>query len=92
MRTQYICPKCQHDRILEIESVADMGEVSTEIRPLHIAIANAGVSYFGNQKTTTAGRLSAVVCKQCGYTELYTNEPASIPVDGKYVREVIGKR
>ena len=30
------------------------------------------------------------MCRKCGYTELYTTDAPLIPVDGKYVREVIG--
>jgi hypothetical protein len=38
----------------------------------------------------SAGKLSAAVCKQCGYTELHTNGPELIPVNGRNVREVVG--
>ena len=89
MRQRHVCPKCSHNHILLIESVPDTGEFSTEIRQLHIAEVFAGEGWFGD-KTTTAGRLSAAVCRQCGYTELYTTDPARIPVDGKYVREMVG--
>ena len=89
MRKRHVCPKCQHNHILLIEAVPDTGEFSTEIRPLHVAIAFAGEGWFGD-KTKTAGRLSAAVCRKCGYTELYTVDAPLIPVDGKYVREVVG--
>ena len=89
MRKHHVCPKCQHNHILLIETVPDTGEFSTEIRQLHIAQAFAGDGWFGD-KTKTAGRLSAAVCKQCGFTELYCVDVALIPVDGKYVREVVG--
>jgi hypothetical protein len=56
---------------------------------MHIAVAFAGDGWF-DDKTKSAGILTAAVCKQCGYTELYTFDPALIPVDGKYVREVVG--
>ncbi len=90
MRKQHVCPKCRHNHILLIENVADSGEISTELRPLHIAIAFKGISFFGNEKLEAAGKLTAAVCKQCGYTELYTSGPGLIPVDGTYVREVVG--
>lgn len=90
MRKSHVCPKCRHNKILIIEDVADKGEVSTELRPMHIAIAFTGISFFGNEKREAAGKLSAAVCKGCGYTELHTTDPALIPVDGRYVREVTG--
>lgn len=33
-----------------------------------------------------AGVLQAYVCRACGYTELYTELPETIPVDGELVR------
>jgi predicted nucleic-acid-binding Zn-ribbon protein len=89
MRKRHVCPKCRHNHILLIENAADTGESSIEIRPLHVAIAFAGEGWLGD-KVMAAGQLSAAVCKQCGYTELYTKDAPLIPVDGRYVREVIG--
>jgi hypothetical protein len=37
-----------------------------------------------------AGELTAVVCKNCGYTEFYVLDPESIKPDGKYVHEMNG--
>lgn len=90
MRKRHVCPKCQHNHILLIESVADSGEFSTELRPLHVAIAFVGEGWLGGDKVKAAGQLSAAVCKRCGYTELYAKDAPLIPVDGRYVREVIG--
>jgi len=39
--------------------------------------------------SSSAGELSAGVCRLCGYTELYTKDPQNIIVDGVNVREVI---
>jgi predicted nucleic-acid-binding Zn-ribbon protein len=89
MRKRHVCPKCQHNHILLIERVPDTGEYSTEIRHLHIAEIFVGEGWLGD-KTDRAGKLSAAVCRACGYTELYTTGAALIPVDGKYVREVVG--
>jgi predicted nucleic-acid-binding Zn-ribbon protein len=90
MRTAKVCPKCQHNRILLIERMPDMGEVSSEIRELHVATAFVGESYFGNEKLTTVGKLSACVCRKCGYTELYTKDPDKLNIDGRYITELVG--
>lgn len=90
MRKSHVCPKCRHNKVLLIQDVADKGEVATELRPMHIAIAYTGLTFFGGEKREAAGKLSAAVCKSCGYTELYTRDPDQIPVDGEYVREVTG--
>ena len=89
MRKRHVCPKCQHNHILLVESVPDTGEYEAEIRNMHVAVIFAGEGWFGD-KTSRAGRLSAAVCRACGFTELYAADAPLIPVDGKYVREVIG--
>ena len=39
-------------------------------------------------QSESSGELEAGVCRKCGYTEFYTKDPASIIVDGVYVREL----
>ncbi len=90
MRERHICPKCQHNHILLAQSVPDTGELSTEIRPLSIATVLLGQGWLGGDKLGTAGMLSAAICRRRGYSELYANLPERIPIDGTYVREVIG--
>jgi predicted nucleic-acid-binding Zn-ribbon protein len=87
MRKTGICPKCEHQHTLLVDAVADVGEFATEVRPLHVAMISTGERFFGGDKLGAVGKLSAVVCKACGYTELYVQNPGSIPVDGEYVRE-----
>jgi predicted nucleic-acid-binding Zn-ribbon protein len=41
-------------------------------------------------KETVAGLVEAYVCKKCGFTEFYTREPGSLPVDGTHIRELVG--
>jgi predicted nucleic-acid-binding Zn-ribbon protein len=89
MRKRLACPKCQHNHILLVENVADAGSHRWDVNPANVAIALAEPGKPGDV-TVGAGKLSAAVCRACGYTELYTADPGSIPVDGKYVREVIG--
>ena len=91
MRERHICPKCQHTHILLIASVPDTGDWSTTIRQLGIATVLLGEGWFGN-KLGRAGLLSAAVCRRCGYSELYASLPDQIPIDGTYVREVIGPK
>jgi len=89
MRETHVCPKCKFNRILRIAAVPDQdGEYST--KNLRIAITFAGKGWFGDDKTSTEGTLSACVCKRCGFTELYTDTPGMITIDGKYVKELVG--
>jgi hypothetical protein len=90
MRKTGICPKCTHNQLLHVGAVADTGEFDTEIRAMHLAVLFAGEGFFGDEKLRRAGRLTAVVCKGCGYTELYVLDPQAITPDGKYVSEING--
>ena len=82
MRTTHTCPKCRHRRLLSIAAVADDGSLGG----LLIAKVPHGRGSFRG-----AGNASAMVCKGCGYAEIYVFEPESIPVDGQYVVEVEGE-
>jgi predicted nucleic-acid-binding Zn-ribbon protein len=89
MRTRHVCSKCGHNRILLIAVVPEIAGSSVRV-PMTIATVVTGKTFMGDDKLGSAGELSAAVCRACGYTELYVSEPASITVDGKMVREVVG--
>jgi predicted nucleic-acid-binding Zn-ribbon protein len=87
MRKRKVCPKCNHDKVLLIAQVPDSADYN-QIQPLHIATVVTGKKTFmGDDKIGAAGTISAAVCRSCGFAELYVNEPASLQVDGRYVRE-----
>ena len=88
MRERHVCPKCQHNHILLISKVPDNdGEYST--KNLKIAVTFLGDGFFG-EKLGMAGAVYACVCRRCGFTELYTRHPETIPIDGRYVEELVG--
>jgi predicted RNA-binding Zn-ribbon protein involved in translation (DUF1610 family) len=89
MRDSYVCPKCQHNHILKVAAVPDL-DGDNGIKNLNIAVTFAGKGWLGDDKTTTAGTLYAFVCRRCGFTELYTDAPGLIPIDGRYVKELVG--
>jgi predicted nucleic-acid-binding Zn-ribbon protein len=84
MRKTGICPKCEHQHTLLVDTVADM---DYGVGPLHVASITTEKRRFGVEIRKAVGKLSAVVCKACGYTEFYVQNPGSIPVDDEYVRE-----
>jgi predicted RNA-binding Zn-ribbon protein involved in translation (DUF1610 family) len=57
---------------------------------MHVAAANSGKGFTGD-RLEPAGKLSAYTCPSCGYTELYVDDPATIRVDGKHVRETVAR-
>ncbi|MGE5181711.1 MAG: hypothetical protein ACM31C_06600 [Acidobacteriota bacterium] len=87
MLQHHVCPKCQHNHVLVIAAVPDSDE--TGYQDLRIAKVLAANGFWG-PRFAAIGKLSAVVCRACGYTELYTLGAAQIPVDGEWVRELVG--
>jgi len=91
MRSTLICPKCQHNHILWLAAVADLRDYGTNPGFLNIALVPlAKKKFMTDQNLESAGHVQAAVCRSCGYTEFYTQDPQSIPVDGQYVRECVG--
>ena len=82
MRDSLICPKCKTYEILLIDRVPDAAD-GDALQPQFVAVSRSGERY---------GRLTAAVCRNCGYTELYTVQPRYIPVDGKRIRLETGPR
>jgi len=103
MRDKHICPKCQHNEVLHIEQVADvLGDWAdrettdrARERPRQEAQSRAfriaRVPSTSPAETATAGLVQAYVCRACGYSELYTTDPAKIPVDGTLVTLLKGR-
>lgn len=87
MRATNICPKCQGQSILLVRQIPD----STGLGGAqHIAVVQKSPDAWWER--TMAGRLEALVCRACGYTEFYVKDPQSIPVDGKLVSEISPRR
>jgi len=87
MRQTHVCPKCQHNRILLIETVNDRSGEYDRNYEMHIAQMDDENRYGAK---SMFGKVSAVVCKSCGHTELFVAKPSSIPIDGMAVRELVG--
>ena len=98
MKTTHRCPKCQHDRILYIATVADRyGEhlnqdASVPMKIAHYEKSAGNLCGLALTRTERAGEHEAGVCPACGYTELYTKNPADIIVDGANVRELVASQ
>jgi len=79
MKISHRCPKCQHHRLLEIPQVNDRSGKQDTDKPMFL------VSTPERQ-----GKLSAMMCRRCGYTEFYVHNPASVQPAGRRVIEVNG--
>jgi predicted nucleic-acid-binding Zn-ribbon protein len=79
----------------KIDEGLEPGLAEVAASPMRIArVPNpknpSGSDWSLSSKVATAGLLEAYVCRACGYTEWYTKDPESIPVDGKIVVELTG--
>lgn len=83
MRKTKQCPKCQCRKLLNIAVVADGTTGGTYQASL--AIRFEGHSFMGNVKERAVGKLEAVMCSECGYTEHYVDNPKEIEPDGKNI-------
>ena len=93
MRETHVCPRCRHDHVLLIERIPDTDGSPYTIGSLHVmGRITKSAGFISDPEAEFAGKLQAVVCKRCGYTELYALHPEKIPVDGKHVREVVAKQ
>ena len=88
MRDTGICPKCRNNQLVHVGSVADVGHAGG-IAEMYLAVVHVGDGFF-NEIRARAGKLSAVVCRRCGFTELYVLDPDRLQPDGKYITEVTG--
>ncbi len=83
MRDSRRCPKCQHGEILLLKRVA--GELVYMTRGAGAAAAPSGVLQPPPVTWRRATPREAYICRACGYTEYYTLDLESIPVDGELV-------
>ena len=106
MRSKQRCVKCNSTHLLYIKEVADrvgeMGEglghgretgaLPDRSKPWRIArlpTPEEQRSWLASNDAT-AGTVEAFICRGCGYTELYTRAPETIPIDGEYIVEING--
>ena len=102
MKLSHTCPKCKGSRLLHLSQVAD--RVGMEGDELHEGlrrgllggptkawrVARVPNTDQARWSTATAGLIEAYICEGCGYTEFYTRDPDSIPVDGDIVEGIEG--
>ncbi|MCA9596499.1 MAG: hypothetical protein KC776_24455 [Myxococcales bacterium] len=89
MRTTHRCPKCDYRQVLHIPRLVDLvamplGSELPAVREL-ARVENPGK---GKARVIRMGVLEAYVCASCGFTELYTQNPEHIVVDGNVVRRL----
>ena len=75
MRTNHRCPKCKHDEILFVPQLADRDD-AFHVKPLVVHVVE-----FDWRADMEFGRIQAYICRDCGYTELYTVGAEKLPAN-----------
>jgi ADP-ribose pyrophosphatase YjhB (NUDIX family)/predicted nucleic-acid-binding Zn-ribbon protein len=70
-----VCTKCGHKEILFVPQIADRDDEDT-IRPLSVRVV-----HFDWKDDIEDGIMQAYICRNCGFTELFTSQPGKIDVD-----------
>jgi len=104
MKATHTCPKCASTQLIFLSQVADLvGEhgarldqgLSSDVtrdqskawRIARLAIPRDKQSRWLINEAS-AGVVQAYVCRRCGLTEFYTQNPMSIPIDGEIIQEI----
>ncbi len=69
-----ICPKCHSNKIVSNARVLDRSRRSTYNLTLEVLEKPHALIFKGNVHST----LSAFVCGECGYSELYAEDPKGL--------------
>ena len=72
MRDIHSCIKCSHHEILFVPQLRDTDS--------DVMTVDSELKSVWTGDTARFGQLQAYICLKCGYTELYTLDPASIPL------------
>jgi len=88
MKRSLTCPKCGNTHLLYIAKTADHDR--GVFRHAQLAITSELPGCSPPKYEAAGGEMDAMVCRACGYAEYYVSNPASIPIDGQFVREIVG--
>ena len=90
MKRTNICPKCQHNEVLFLREVNDETQDTSERWRIGRIREERKGTFRTKTMITITGLVQAYVCRQCGYTEFYTQGPERIEADGKTIELLKG--
>ena len=94
MRKSHRCPKCNVGPVLHISPVDSQPEGMCIAAPAETLVGKTlGIMHNRDKKPYRSkllptGTVTAYVCRGCGYTEFYTENPGDIYADGTTVKEL----
>lgn len=74
MRNSGRCPKCGWHEIVALPRLVDYQESAIAA---HVRVDE----WSSSGELKVAGKMRALICRSCGFTELYAVDPQKIPVD-----------
>jgi rubrerythrin len=86
MRTG-ICPVCSHNEVIEAIP-RDLGDESAEYQAVTYEAVDFG-SLVPVYQRVAHGVLRMYVCRSCGYTQYYADNPGTIPIGDQYLTKLI---
>lgn len=84
MKKTAVCTKCGSKDLLAVSCVTAGKYTPRET----VDFVRRGVQFQGLQLGLPQDQLEMLVCRDCGFSELYVKDPKSIPVDGAVVRSI----
>jgi predicted nucleic-acid-binding Zn-ribbon protein len=83
---QGVCPVCRHNEIIQAELLVD-GERNEH--QVALARGTEGTSVFARMQNF--GVMHAFTCRHCGYTQLFAESPATVPIGDRHrTRLIVG--
>ena len=83
-----VCALCEHDEVVKAE-LLEFGARGTS-RPMGVAYGGKdGMLGFQPKLEEPHGALHAYTCRSCGYTQLFADDPKSIPIDDNSRTEIV---
>ena len=80
MKKSNQCPKCGSKAIIADAKAIDRGESNSQQEFTVATFGKPDALLFKDKHTS---KVSAWVCEQCGYLELYVDSPESLKVSGR---------
>ena len=85
-----VCPLCRHNKIITGPAPDRSGEYH-DPRQASAAVShrNQEFLWWGMKDEVSVGLLQIFVCRDCGFTQHFTEEPASIPIGEEHLTRII---
>jgi predicted nucleic-acid-binding Zn-ribbon protein len=79
------CPACGNNRIIE----ANPPEFTSSVEVYFAATYDPKRNSFSRNPNKPRGAFLAYICKRCGFTQWYCEDPGDIPLDDGYRTRLI---